>query len=513
MVPDTPNDALGRKDALPAEAVLKAREVGPGKVTPPPVGEMPAGDAKWPVPHYLSKISIINQIARAYRWTFDEALKDSRNNAVAMLRDLVIRDALETRIVPTVQLAWHLEPQDETDPEQVRATALLERIIRLTPRLQDLHKAAMWAVWYGRAGVSLLYEWDFLPTGERIMKIRDHRPINGDSLIAHWSGDWGQYVNSLYEGPKTQGERGFEVFYNAAQREAVIIHTHNPEDADFYEPELSGQIKGSGVRGHCYWFWWLKSNFLALLGDYAERFASGIKIAYYDKTNPDGKTEVENAIAGYRDSGYFVFPSDSDGHTPYRIEVKEVGTASPQFIMEMVTGYFDQYIHRYITGASIEEDTSISAGGDAVGVLEDRVARVVKSDATRLGETYNIDLLPTLCRYNCGEHVPPPRWVFDVEKPNAGEILGYSQAIRNMGGDIDMTHLYEVCGLPQPQPGDNISSKLQPMSPTAVAQVPQGTPTVSAATQPQGQQTVQQVSTPQPTQSAAVPVQQVPPAQ
>lgn len=472
------------------KADLEVREAGPGSVAQPPVGELPAGGALWPVQHHLSKIGLINQIARAYRWTYDEALRNSRSNAVAMLRDTEIRDALETRFIPTTQLAWHLEAQDETDPEQMKAVQKLESVLRTTPRLTDLHRSLLWAIWYGHAGAQLLWEWDYShPDGEKRLKVKNHRPLNGDSMVARWSGDWGLLVNGLYDGDKEPTDLGFAHFFTATEREAVLVHMHNPEDCDFREPELAGQIRGSGVRGHCYWYWWLAANFMALAEDYAERFANGIWKAYFDESNPNAKTEMENSLAGYRSSHVLMLPRNKATMAAVNdVSITEVGTASPQFLFELVQ-YLRNIIRKYITGSNINAETDIGMGGDAVGIDADRVARIVKYDAERLAETYNVDLMPVLCRYNCGPSVPPPRWVFDVDVPAADNIFGFAEKLVNtFGSTVDVDHLHKISGVPAGSPGSTLASKLQPMSPVAAAQTPQNVPfSGSPGPEPEGQ--------------------------
>lgn len=461
---------------------LIVREHGVGQPPMPPVGELPAGGAVWPVQHYQTKIGLINQISRSYRWTYDEALKHSRQNAVAMLRDPEIRDALETRWIPTTQLQWHLEPQDPTDPRQQEACKKLEGIIRQTPRLQDVHKSLLWAIWYGRAGIQFTYEWDFShPDGERRLKVKDHRPINGDTLVARWSGDWGLLVNSMYDGPKEPSDQGFAHFYTPKEKEAVLVHMHNPEDNNFFEPELAGQVRGSGVRGHVYWYWWLASNFMALAEDFSERFAFGIWKAYFDETNPAAETAIEVAVAGYQSNHILKLPRNKQTEFPVNdVTMQEVGTASPQFLMDIVQ-YLRDKIRKYITGSNISIDTDVSMGGDAIGVDEDRVSRIIKYDAERLGEMYSVEWLPVLTKYNCGPTIPPPRWVFACDKPNAGALLNYAKALKDLGGNIDLDPLYAACGISQGNPGDNISSNIQPMQPVAVDQAPQGVPSAPAA--------------------------------
>lgn len=461
---------------------LEVRESGLDTQTPPPIGELPAGGGQWPVKHHESKIALINILSRSYRWTFDEATRYSRSDSVAILRDLVVIDALESRFTKTVQLSWHLEADDESDPEQADAVKLLTGVLRRTPRFIDLMRSLLWSTWYGRAGVQLTYEWNYKhPDGKKRLYIKDHRPINGDSLVARWSGDWGVLVGSNFEGEKEQSDgRGYAHFFSKKEAEAVIVHSYYPFDVDFYEPEMAGAIRGLGLRNWVFWSWWLKSNLLALVADYAERFANGIWKAYYDETNPDAKSELSNSLAEYKNSHILLLPRNkATQQASSDVVIEEVSQASPTFLINLIENYFDNLIRRFISGD--EHTNDMNVGGDGVGLIEGKIGSTTKLDAVRLAETLSQQLMPVLTRYNCGEHVTPPRFVFDVDSPDAAEVLGYMKAIRELGGDIDLDHAYVVAGIPKPQPGSNISSKLQPMSVVAATTQPQQTPQVGVS--------------------------------
>src|SRR5262245_8506418 len=86
-----------------------------------PESGLPPGGGRWTVPHFQSFTSLVNAATRIYRWQFDEALRQSHKNALAWRRDPVVFEALRARQMPTAQLAWHLEPQDEDDEEQQAA--------------------------------------------------------------------------------------------------------------------------------------------------------------------------------------------------------------------------------------------------------------------------------------------------------------------------------------------------------------------------------------------------------
>ena len=51
-------------------------------------GRVP-GDGAQPIPHYISFSQVVNWASRSYRYTFDEALRHSAKNTLALRRDPV----------------------------------------------------------------------------------------------------------------------------------------------------------------------------------------------------------------------------------------------------------------------------------------------------------------------------------------------------------------------------------------------------------------------------------------
>lgn len=222
-------------------------------------------------------------------------------------------EALRARQIPTAQLSWHLETPDDSDPQQAAAVEGLTEIINEIPRFQQLKMHLLEALWYGRYGVQLAYQWDF-SRGSRRLVVRDHWPINGDKLVFRFSGAAGVLVHMLYPGEWMLTDRGRAHFFDEAEREAVIIHKHEPEDADFYEGEMAGALHGVGVRSRIYWLWYLRSQVSAWMMDYLERVgAGGLTIYYYEAGNAQSMTEVKTAAQEQFRNNAILFPRYREG--------------------------------------------------------------------------------------------------------------------------------------------------------------------------------------------------------
>jgi hypothetical protein len=444
---------------------------------------LPPGGGKWVVPHFTSFAAIINSITRTYRWTFDEALRDSQTNALALRRDPVIMDALRSRQLPVCQLQWHLEARDETDERQVQAIKDGTEIIKAIPNWQRYLMHLSEAVFYGRYGVQEVFDWDFeIRKGKRSMVVRDYQPVLGDKLVFKYSGQVGILVHTTelnrLDKDTDITDRGRAHFLNPEEREQIVIHQYEPEDADFFEGEMAGAIKGVGIRSRLYWFWWLRNQVLSWLMDYLERVgAGGIIVWFYESGNNQSYTEVSNAVEQQSRNNAILFPRYRDNTTGGPgFEHIEPSMAGAQLLESLVTQYFDAVIRRYILGQTLSQDTASTGLGSGVAELHaDTFARLIKYDAMNLAETLTRDLISVLWRYNF-PGVPAPRFVFDVDKPNAAETLEAAKTFWEMGGEIDADELRSILGLSKPQPGAAVLTKLPAPSPAGVGQLPQGVP-------------------------------------
>lgn len=478
------------------------QDVGfPHPVPPASTVEVP-GSGRYSTPHYVDFGAVFNLATKTYRHTFDEALRQSPSNALAMRRDPVLMDALRARMMPTAQLSWHLEPRDPSDPRQLDAVKVLTSVIEDVPRFQQFRLHLLEALWYGRYAVECVYEWDHSRenpfTGGRRMTVRDYHPLNGDKLRFRFDGTFGVLVHAgvfASEDPERRTrvhptDFGLAYFPDATERQQYVVHVHEPEDADFYEGELAGRIKGVGVRDRLYWFWYLKSQVLALMLTYVERFANGFTVYYYDGSNPAAKAEMLKAVEEQAGNAAILVPRYAAGGSLNGVERHEVSTATPSLLQALVTDYFDSVCRRFILGQTLSSETAPTGMGSGVAEAHgDTLQRIIKYDAENLDGTLT-EWVKVLARYNT-PNVPPPRFRSEIDVPNAAEVLSNAKILVDMGLPVDSDHLYGVTGIPRGAAGDTVVSDVGAMQPTALS-TPQGVPVIG---QPG----------PVPQQSAAVP--------
>src|ERR1700730_18186321 len=103
-----------------------------GKATFPP------GAGQYAIPPIQQAYGVFNSgVVRVFR-NPDEAFLTDRVAAESMLQDLAVMEPLNSRMLATALLPWHVECDDKTDPEQARVARELTRIIAAIPELNKL---------------------------------------------------------------------------------------------------------------------------------------------------------------------------------------------------------------------------------------------------------------------------------------------------------------------------------------------------------------------------------------
>lgn len=453
---------------------------------------MPPGDGGLTTPNFLTFSALVRSAARAYLYTFDEALRDSPANARAMRRDPIIMGALRARQRPTAQLSWHITPQDETNPAEAEAAKIITYVVEKIPKFQKLKMKLLEAIYFGKYAVECAYEWKPYK-GRNTLFVRDFIPINGDKIRFRWDGVPGFLVYAEYPGTKEATDYGLAHFLTASERLQYIIHEHEPDDVDWLEPEMAGAIHGVGVRGVLYWFWWLKQQIFALLMNYLKRFSNGLTVFYYDGSNPQAQAQAETAARQQFSSTAILYPRfGSQNPDRNKVERLEVSTASPALLDKLVTDYFDDAITKYILGQSLSHDTAPTGLGSGVARLhQETLDEIIKYDAVDLAETLQTDLIDVLYQYNA-PGIPPGKFEFEIDSPNSEELMQYGQILYEWGVPLDEDQVYKISQWQKPKPGSGIVTQLGPMQPAAIGGV-QGVP-VAGQAGPPGQLSPEQMA-------------------
>jgi hypothetical protein len=463
-----PNNS--RNDPTPQELGF------PQQAIPDP-GALPPNRGLPSVPPYLSFAQLVNSFSRSFL-NYDEALRQGRDQALAIRRDPVLMQALRARQMPVAQLEWHIAPDDPNDMQQAQTAEAMQRAIKRMPRLQAFLMCLLEAAWYGRSACQIAWQWDWVD-GVKVCRPRQWWPVNGDKLVFKFDGTPGLLVHHNFQGDWVPTERGRTHFLNANERTALVIHHFEPEDADYYDGELASGLFGVGIRSRIYWYWYIKTQTMQYLMDYLERVGSGgVTVYYYEAGNPQSLEEVRQAAENQFKNNTILFPRYRESpNTGPGIDRFEPSQGGVQLVQQLVTQYFDDVMRKFILGQDLTATAEPTGLGSGVAALHGQTfSRIISYDAISLAESLTQDLVRPMQRFMGKAHLPPCRFVFEVDAPNTSTILGAAQAFYQMGGSVDEESLREALGLPSPEPGKPILSQQQQMSPQAAGTIPAGVP-------------------------------------
>ncbi len=372
------------------------------------------------VPHIMTFSSLYQGgFSTYFQEHWDEALRHRRVNALAMRRDCWLMALMRERKDGALRLKWSLVPDNDKDPSEKAAADAMTKAIHNYRRLNRIRRACLESIWYGRYGAQLRWGWQtmnlpgpvrngppesgqppevkLVPT--RTFTVLDHRPLNGDKIAWTFDGTpavmvgmgeqdrWGKGLKTI-----TTNIAPAVVLDRPDLRRRFLIHTHDPDDADYFEGEQAAAIFGVGVRSRIYWLNWMREEYLSWVCDTLERIGLGIIVVKYELGNAEAKKLAEATAKTLSRRTPVLVPVAADQlrtGSQCGVEVIETPTAGIQMVMAMKQDV-EEKIERYVVGQSM------SSGGGGKGGLEgdgraqfakDTKQDVIASDAEELDET------------------------------------------------------------------------------------------------------------------------------
>jgi hypothetical protein len=458
------------------------------------------------VPHVTTFASIISSAYRTYvHEQFDNALRKDPQYALDMQRDVHLQGCLQERKLATVSLKWHLEVDNELDPWQNMVKDATTKIVRQTPFLNKMMWALLDAIWYGKAGVQVRWNWDMLPllqaTGQKIDPVLEAagtepagpktdwegrgyqkqekqkafclkawQPVHGDKFGNKFSGvpyllitPW-QASNFQARGAETTltTRGGYGLVLRGQWRERFIIHAHELVDEDYFEAEKGEAIFGLGLRDRLFWSWWLRQEYMAWVVDFLERVGLGVTVWYYDASNPESKTKTEAAAKEQSRRSVIlcpVWPNERGGKMPLieRLETPVAGVDAIYQLLEVMR----TIEQRYIIGQDMSSETKATGLGSE-GTAKAKMAtkeKITKYDAANLEETLtgcadNPGLVSTIVKWTFPWCDFPVRWKFDIDTVNVKERMAAIKEFVDMGGTVKENEVRSLTGISDPGPDD-----------------------------------------------------------
>jgi 8-oxo-dGTP pyrophosphatase MutT (NUDIX family) len=444
-----------------------------------PDGRPLANDEKpydaFALPHVLTYGSLFNAAQRTY-WhdRFDEAMRFSREAALAMRRDPYLLGLVQERKLAISSLNWHLEVPDDKHPKQVEVREHLTKALKGIPFLHRLVYALLDAIWYGRYGVQVRYGWEIV-NGRRSLTLADWLPVNGDKIEYHFDGT--PYVlvhaSSATDLPgveTTLTTRGKAITLSGTWRQRFFIHKHEVDDADYFDAEAAGGVHGVGIRSRLFWIDWMEKEYLEWITTYMERVGLGLTIWYYEAGNASSKEEAEAAARKQSNRTNIVWPRPADGKGGAGVERIETPATGSELLLKLRETIRDDK-RRYVIGQTLSSDSEGGGlGGNGVADLHAQTKnKIIAHDSRSLAETmtggsHAPGLVWMMQRWTFPATMPGPqntegfqvRMVYDVDQPEPEKTLQAVRTAWDMGAHFKEEEVVALTGLSIPEQDDRI---------------------------------------------------------
>jgi hypothetical protein len=439
---------------------------------------------------------------------YDEALRDSRADAIAMCRDPYLMSLLYERMRAIACRKWHIEVEDEQDPEQLEVRDVVTKSLRRTgvgtqrecQGLIYLKFALLRAIWYGRYGMQVRWRWDNVsvnqaapnpvtdptaldhfvgqnpdtPAGpdirpkttRRALCIAEHWPVQGDKIGHTW--DHTPFV--MINGSKTtelpgaeilNSTLGFALALKGTWRERFIIHNYHGDDVDFFEQiDQQEAIHGLGERSTLYWLNFQRLEYDSWRATFFERVGLGTNVWLYQGGNANALNEAKAAAQDHSNKNNIFVPvwPGMGREIVGAFERVEVPTAGAEALNNMIEA-IEKKMERLIVGQS--DSSRREPGG--FGGHDDAFQRDTKSDITIMdGEMFDAtmtrDAVNTIVRYSFWDkpHLwHCARYVTEVQAIDPEKTLKAVESAAGVGVDFIKDQVRGlVPGMSKPEPGD-----------------------------------------------------------
>jgi hypothetical protein len=449
--------------------------------TTPPLSEADArARAEWratfgdaPLPHPLTFSAMISNAYNTYFSEFDEARRAGILEANKMRRDCWLMSLLEERRRAFATRPWHLEVPDESDPAQRQVRDHLQRALHGVPFLNRLRWGLSDALWYGRFAEQVKWRW--VPqAGIDTLTVASCMPINGDKL--RYQRDGTPYV-TVYAGQNLPGAEtigatpygGRGLLLKGSWRQRFLIHSHEQEDADFFDAERGEAVYGLGIRDRVFWWYWMRQEWLRAVSDFLQRVGLGITVWWYEEGNAPAQAEAL-AAASVSKSGNFsvVLPRSRDGKQLAGVERVETPVAGADVLLHMVEAV-NRWIERYVVGQEASSrGTSSGLGNEAnAEFMADTKQQIAMLDADRLDESLTgtadePSLVWMMQSWTFPGSTPEHRGGFrvkfktDLEDVASQKKLKAAKEAWEMGATVKEDEVLEKAGLSKPGENDKV---------------------------------------------------------
>ncbi|HYE77976.1 MAG TPA: hypothetical protein VEI97_08325 [bacterium] len=430
----------------------------------------PQGDR--PAPHVYTFAQVLNTVWKTYSYRSDEAIRHSAANALAMRRDCYLRALLQERLLPTARRKWKLEVDDDQDARQRQVKEALTDVVKAVPRFARFRRYLLEATWYGRYGSQGV--WARQRVGSRdLWCFTRHQPVNGDKIQYQWDGTPAVMVTATGPYPPEEliyGDRAPMLKLTRPEwRRQFVIHTHEVEDADYFEGEMAGAVNGVGLRSHIYWSWWLRDEMLSWAVDYMQKVGTlGLLIFWYETGNKEAQAKAEQNAREASSRAALTMPRPGGKDLPtWGVEQLAPSTGGIEALQGMITDYFERHQERLTVGQSMSsgKDEGDGLGGTGrADFAKDTKYQILAWDAENLDETLTSDLVGVAKLLNFPWADFPVRFKSIVPDPEKeGKLAGLTAIWDRV--PVRTEDVYEAADAVPPEDGDETVGGPQMLGP------------------------------------------------
>jgi hypothetical protein len=461
-------------------------------------------DPNMVIPHPYSYAGLYNTSLKNYWIYFDEALRNSQANTLAMRRDAYVDELIRHRCMPVIGLPSHFKVDDPEDPDQLGVAQTINNIYFDIPYRKFMLRYLSENSFYGRYGSQLQIGPRKVDGSEWNSVVR-HIPVNGDKFRYEWNGTPGL---AIYSGSDTTRDYKENIFLEKYSkhirpsmlgmalflevpflRDRFVIHRFEPNDTDYlFEIEQSQSVFGVGMRSRQYWIWNLRLELLSWMTDALQRVgANGMIYGFFPSGNPQVQQQVELALWKLCKENISAFPyipgTTNVKDMLQRIEPSSVGY---EVMMNLIV-HLEEIMRRGYLGQDLSSESKPTGiGGGAAGIHADVRVENIIYDAGILDDTLNADLIPTLRKYNFfkyrgkrvrGDELPfSIRHEFQISKDNLEDKIAAYNTCFQMGVELDKDDVRKTLGVSPPKKKSTIL--INPQLAQVQQEVDAGTPGV-----------------------------------
>lgn len=393
------------------------------------------------LPQYQTFNAFYNTFSRMWSYRWDEAIRDSQENADAIERDAMTQSLMQERVLPLGLHEWEIKVDEYSLPaaaasgpaglissgkdpygnDRERVRQALAGCVGMTDRFEQLRYALGMAVYYGRYGWQV--RWDRGTVyGERRTYAGYGQPVHGDKIHFTWDGQPGVLINGKFKGAFPD-VRMFDAYGPVAVlgtsglRDRFLIATHLILDAPYLNPQQGGRVEGVGLRDFMYWGWYIREELVGWVLDYMQKVgAMGLTVFYYEEGNAASQARAEKAareISG-RSALAVPVPKNPTDRQASKVDLIPANTGGVQFLIGVIRDWVEKWIERMWVGQSMSAGADSESGLGGTGradFAKDTKHKLLLWDAVNQAATLTRDLVRPLMKFN----FPGCPWRFNFE--------------------------------------------------------------------------------------------------